>query len=289
MSEAKCTARANAKANIIVLASNISIQHDDNGCYTHDVAKSFHSLFLLQLGACYNDIQLAEGMRKLIDKGDNALTAIKSMDCITADTILVASKKEAATLKHQTGMDEEPKFDSCAEAKVEVDNSNYAIQATIGTKEGATKGITTIVGLDIMDNVLCHADGTPKGVDEYCLHKLFNAVAAAGKCPMEKELLTLKVNTFYYKFDWCKTISVNKKQFRLQVNKLTAYNLSFDINDRILVILNKANEANHHYFGCDLHTCYTTPDKIPNTISYTHIPCQYPQNPFCSRLALQPC
>ena len=40
----------------------------------------------------------------------------------------------------------------------------------MGTKEGATEGITKLVGSDITDTVLQAADGTDyKGIDEYFL------------------------------------------------------------------------------------------------------------------------
>jgi hypothetical protein len=137
MSKANYMARAKAKANILSLAANIFIQRDTNDRYTHDAADLFKNLFILQLGACYNDTQPGKGMCKLADNGNNTLTIIKSTDCITANSILIEAKKEAALLKWQTNLDKKPRFETCAEAKVEADDCNYAIQATIGTKEGA--------------------------------------------------------------------------------------------------------------------------------------------------------
>jgi hypothetical protein len=52
-----------------------------------------------------------------------------------------------------------------------------------------------------MDNVLKHANGTPKGVSEYHLSELFEAVAATAKRPTEKEMLGLKITALNYKFD----------------------------------------------------------------------------------------
>ena len=126
MSEANYTARANAKANILTLAANITIQCDANGLYAHDAATRFKNLFILQLGACYNDTQPGEGLRKLSDNGDNLLTVIKSTDRVTAESVLLEAKKAEATLKRQTNVDEKPHFETRAEAKVEADDRNYA-------------------------------------------------------------------------------------------------------------------------------------------------------------------
>ena len=72
-------------------------------------------------------------------------------DRVTADSVLLATKTATAKLKKETGIDEKPQFDTQAEAKVEADDCNYAIQATIGTKEGAAEAIASIVGSAITD------------------------------------------------------------------------------------------------------------------------------------------
>lgn len=258
MSEATYTARANAKAAIIALAANVSIQRDGNGRFTRDAAERFKNLFILQLGACYNDTQPGEGMRKLADPGRNALTAIRSTDRVTADSVLDEAKRAAAKLKRETGIDEKPKFETRAEAKVEADDRNYAIQATIGTKEGAAEAIASIVGSAITDNVLKHADGTPKGVDEYFLAELFTAVSAAAKRPTEKDMLGIKLATLQYTFDWRKTFQQNMEQFRLQINKLTAYSLTCTTNEQVLVVLGNVHEASQHDFGRDFRETLRT-------------------------------
>lgn len=251
MSEANYTARANAKANIIALANNITLQRDENGRFTHDAAERFKTLFQLQLGACYNDQQPGEGMRKLIEPGDNVLTTIKSTDRITPDTVLRASKNEADALARATNIAEKPKIETRADAKVEADDQNYAIQATIGTKEGAAEVISNIVGSDVTDHVLKHADGSPKGVDEYRLSDIFAAVAAAAKRPTEKEMLSLKISALQYRFDWRKSFQINMEQLRLLVQRITSYKLSFDSNDYALVILGNVYAATQHDFGRD--------------------------------------
>jgi hypothetical protein len=41
MSKANYTARANTKANIVSLATNVTIQRNANGRYTHDATEHF--------------------------------------------------------------------------------------------------------------------------------------------------------------------------------------------------------------------------------------------------------
>jgi hypothetical protein len=59
-------------------------------------------------------------------------------------------------------MEEKPKFEMRAEAKVEAGNRNHVIQATIGTKEGTAEAITSIVGSTITDSVLKKKVTTPQ-------------------------------------------------------------------------------------------------------------------------------
>ena len=217
MSKTNYMARANAKAAIIALAENVIIQCNANMQYTHDAAERIINLFVLQLGVCYNDTQASKGMHKLAEAGNNALTIIKSMDCVMADYILAKAKRAAADLKKQMGMDKKPKFEMRAKAKVEADDCNNAIQATISTKEGATKAIVSIVRSSITDSMLKHANSTPKGVDEYCLSKLFTAVSAAASRPTEEEMLGIKMAALCYTFDRHKSFQQHMEQFHLHL------------------------------------------------------------------------
>ena len=76
-----------------------------------------------------------------------------------------------------------------------------------------------------MDNVL-KTDGTPKGVDEYCLVELFDAVLAATKRSTEREMLKIKQAVLQYSFDWRKSFQQNMEQFCLQITKLTSWFIS---------------------------------------------------------------
>ena len=140
-------------------------------------------------------------MKLLMEAGDNALTTIKSTGCITADIILKEAYDTTAALFKQTNITKKTHIDTQAEAKVEADDCNHVIQATIGTKEGAAEAVTSIVGSDVTNPVLKHTDGNPKEVNEYHLIKLFLVIASAAKRPTERKMVALNVNSLQFKLD----------------------------------------------------------------------------------------
>lgn len=154
------------------------------------------------------------------------------------------------------------------EAKVEADDCNYAIQATIGAKEGAAEAIASIVGSAVTDNVLKHADCTLKGVDEYSPSELFAAIAAAAKRPTKKEMLGIKMAALQYSFSWQKSFLQNMEQFRLLINKLTLYSLTCNTNKNVLAILTNVYAASQHDYGRDFRETLRT---IHQTYAHDHI------------------
>jgi hypothetical protein len=124
---------------------------------------AFKNLFVLQLGACYNGTQPSKGMRKLADAGNNALTTIKLTDRVTTNSILIKAEKDVAELKKQSGTDEKPNFEMRAKAKVKANDHNYAIQATIGTKEGAARPLPPSSALPSQTAYLNMPTAPPRG------------------------------------------------------------------------------------------------------------------------------
>lgn len=139
MSKVNYMARATAKANIIALTSNITLQWDANGQYMHVATDHFHQLFTLQLGTCYNNQQPGKGMMKLITDDNNALTTIKSTDHVTADIILFKSKKEVEALSQKTNITKKTKIETHTEAKVKEDDQNCAIKPPSDQKKAPLK------------------------------------------------------------------------------------------------------------------------------------------------------
>ena len=176
MSEACFTARATLRAQVRDLINEVPLNRNENGQYTHDDITVFITGIERHFKGLYNPLQPGQGLTKLLEKGPNDLTKLKSTHMVTASSILTASIKEAKELAKQSGVDEKPTIATRADAQDEADRRNYAIQAAIGAKEGAAEAITNKVGSDITDSVLRKADGNDnKSVDEYTLYEVLQA------------------------------------------------------------------------------------------------------------------
>ncbi len=91
---------------------------------------------------------------------------------ITAADVINISKKEAEAKSTTTGTTVHPKITCCADAQEESKHLNTNNRALIGAKEGIVEALTTIVGTNITDTILCQADRDFKRLDEYTLHEL---------------------------------------------------------------------------------------------------------------------
>ena len=84
MADACYTASATTKQQVLEGIDKLTLLKNENGQYTHD------AILLLQKGitrvlACqYNPSDPGNGMKKLLDDGDNLLTRVKATDAITA-------------------------------------------------------------------------------------------------------------------------------------------------------------------------------------------------------------
>lgn len=108
-------------------------------------------------------------MKLLMQVYSNALTRIKYINKITTDIVLTESKQAASKVKADTIKDLPPTFTTCTDAKEEADTQNYAIQDTMGTKQGTSD----IVGMKVTDQVLHNNDGILKGVNKFLLSEVF--------------------------------------------------------------------------------------------------------------------
>lgn len=141
-------------------------------------------------------------MSKLLEQGPNALTQLRSTNMFDASIILKQPTEEAKKLATQTGMDEKPVFTTWANTQDEANRHNYAIQATIRAKGGTADVITSKVGSDITDAVLCNADGNNnKGVNEYTLYDVLQAATQGAICPNMNEILSQKGAVINHRFN----------------------------------------------------------------------------------------
>ena len=88
MSEACFTARATLRTQVKDLIAEIPLIRNENGQYQHDAGEKAITAILSYLRACFNSSQSGQGMFALSKRATNALTSIKSTDCITTGSIL---------------------------------------------------------------------------------------------------------------------------------------------------------------------------------------------------------
>ena len=172
MADACYTARATTKQQVLDGIEKLTLLKNENGQYTHD------AILLLQKGIArvlisqFNPSDPGNGMKKLLDDGDNILTRVKATDAVTAGSVLLVSKREAEQ-KSTTTLPVAPVFAKRIEAQEEADRLNVINQSVIGAKEGVTEGVTLKVGSNITDSILRTPDGSDhKSVDDYTLRKL---------------------------------------------------------------------------------------------------------------------
>jgi hypothetical protein len=190
MSEACYTARRIIGEDAKKLILNLQLKVNERGQYQHDDAVVFTTGINRQLANIYNPEQPGKGMLLLADKNPNEVNTLKSTDLVTATNVLKKYQRLADKESKVTGMKEKPHIDTQAEAQEEADRTNYAIQATIGAKEGVAEAITEKVGTDVTDIVLRNANGTDyKNVDEWQLSDVIEAVLAGAIRPNLPDVL----------------------------------------------------------------------------------------------------
>lgn len=160
-----------------------------------------------------------EGHVKATSIRPSTLTQLKSTDMFDASTILKQSAEEAKKLNTQTGMDKKLIFTTQDDTQDEADRCNYAIQATIVAKEGTAAAITRKVGSDIIDTVLCNADGNDnKGVNEYMLYDDLQVALQGTIHPNMNKILSQKVEVINHCFDIHKKVATNMEVLLAKVN-----------------------------------------------------------------------
>eukprot|EP00956_Cyclotella_meneghiniana_P030944 scaffold79700_cov45-Cyclotella_meneghiniana.AAC.4 len=248
----------------------VPLNRNENGQCTHDDITVFITDIERHFKGLYNPLQPGQGLTKLLKKGPNDLTKLKSTHMVTASSILTASIKEAKELAKQSGVDEKPTIATRADAQDEADRRNYAIQATIGAKEGAAEAITNKVGSDITDSVLRNVDGNDnKGVDEYNLYEVIQATIQGAIRPTMTEILTQKIAVINYTFDFRKKVATNMEVLRAKANRVISYGISHDDTEIALTLLANVDKATHHDWGLEFRPAMQEVRKNYN-YNYTH-------------------
>jgi hypothetical protein len=142
-----------------------------------------------------------------------------------------------------------PEFTLQLEAQKEANRRNVAAQAMIGAKEGVVEAITTLVGTNITNSVLCTSDGDFKSVDDYTFHKVMQATFENADRPPTTDMLEQLIEVLHYTFDFRKKISANMEIVQNMANKMSAYGIDVGTPAIALMLLANIETATKHEYG----------------------------------------
>lgn len=264
--EAVYTARAVTKGQVLTGVGKHHFTTTSEGQYHLDAIMSLFKHITDVLGKQFNAGDPGFGMRKLTEKGPNALTIIKTTDAITIESILA----ESAAAARRISSDAVPAITNRPDAQEEADRRNMNNQAVIGAKEGVIEATTAHVGSDITDTILRAADGSNdlKNIDDVSIYELFQVAIAAADRPATKTVLDKVIEVIAFRFDFRKKISVNVEQLRVKAAKLEAYGITIDEPQLALCILSNVEEAIKHDYGREFRQAMQV---IRKDYKYNHV------------------
>jgi hypothetical protein len=193
----------------------------------------------------------------------------KANKTITTADVINMSKKKAKAKSTTTGTTVHPKMTSHADAHEEAERLNTNNQALIGAKEGIVEALTTFVGTNITNTILCQADGDFKGMDKYNLHELLKAAVDRADRPPATDILDQLLAVFNYAFDMHKKISMNMESLQALVVRMSTYGIDIGIAQIALVLIANiklaAKEEYGRNFRLALHKiCAKNPYSFPH-------------------------
>ncbi len=127
---------------------------------------------------------------------------------------------------------------SPADANEAANRRNHFTQAVIGAKEGAANGIKAKVAARIADTVLQMHNGTDdKGIDDFEIYKLMQAIHQHAERPKLTVLRALLVKLAGTQFDFRRYVSSNVTDLRTKAGQLDVFKTSFPKDQVAVVIL----------------------------------------------------
>ena len=264
--EAVYTAQAVTEGQVLLGASTWAFPTTSQGQYHLEAGTALIVHVTDVLGKQYNAGDPGYGMRKLAERGPNALTRIKTTDAITIESILAESKAAARRI----ASDAIPAITNRTDAQDEADRRNMNNQAVIGAKEGVIKAITAHVGSDITDPILRKADGSNvlKNIDDVAIWDIFQAVIAAADRPATKTVLEKVIALVGFRFNFQRKVAANVEQLRINAAKLTSYGIVIDETQIALCILSNIEEAIKHEYGREFRPAMQT---VRREFNYNHV------------------
>ena len=268
MNDACYTARPTNRANALERIQNLQFRVNSSGQFEHDDITSFFASVEREMLGMYNPLEPGKGMAGLLESTPNRINKIKSVDVVTPEQILKESRDEAAAISRSTGTTATPAITSRSDAQDEANRRKHYHQAVISVKEGVKEAIVLKVGTDVTDPVLRDVNGQDyKGIDDFTLHQLKEAVIAGADCPNTPDVLKQLLAAINFVFDFRKKVSANVELLNSHCAKLQSYGISVDPATRVLNILANTESAMQHDWGRELRPAM---QSIRGKYSYNH-------------------
>jgi hypothetical protein len=248
-------ARSNSKKQTIEHLAHLTLNKDENGQYNHDDAVKFCDNVEKELKGRFNLLDRKNGMALLMSSTTNKINAVKSSDAYDATDVLRKSQKEAAAISQSTGTTAVPDITTRTDAQEEADRLNQYSQAIIGTKEGVTETFRAAVGSDVLNSVLLSADGTStKGVDEYKLHELRDAIISGANRPKAPAILSQIIAVLTMPYDFRKKVAANFELQKANATKVQAYGITITNPLLVAALLANIENAQKEEWGREFQT-----------------------------------
>ena len=119
----------------------------------------------------------------------------------------------------------------------------------IGAKEGVVKALTTLVGTNITNSMVCRANGEYKNLDEYTLHELIQATIERANRPPVTDVLTQLNHVINYVFDFRKKISANMEGMQELITRMASHGINIATSQIVLTLMANIDVASRKEFG----------------------------------------
>ena len=227
--------RSDSQARLKSQMQQISIHKNDIGSYKYKSAvtliKQINRVLKHQLFE-----ESSDGMVGLGSATPNTLTGYQSNVAIKKSDVKKQSIAEAEAASSKDNI-VAPKVTMNADAQDEADRQNTARLAAIGIKWFIVAAITSIVGAQITNPILCTTDGLDfRTVDEYDLHQLLSAVKGGAERPSATAIRQMVVDVMATSFDWRESAATNLEQLLTAIAKAATYGVRFHNYMKGLVI-----------------------------------------------------
>jgi predicted transcriptional regulator len=221
------------KAQVVAKIAKLSFKKNDNGQYTHNAITTLSRGIERIMKGLYNPCDAGKGMSGLLIQ--NAYGP-KSNEAITLDAVLKESKEAADKEMKATGTTTAPAFTLQSESKEEANWRNMAAQAMIGTKEGV------VIGTNITNSILQTSDGDFKSVDDYTVHKVFQAAFKNANRPPMVDVLAQLIKVLHYTFNFRKKLRTNMETVQNLANRMSAYGINVGTPSIALMLLQTSKQ-----------------------------------------------